>query len=55
MSRYFGMYVVGRFARRHGIDVQLVPSRSSGATAEILLPDELMVGALAECQTTPGR
>ena len=55
MSRYFGMFVVGRFARRHGIDVRLVPSRGDGTTAVVLLPDQLMVGALAECPTTPGR
>jgi signal transduction histidine kinase len=55
MSRYFGMFVVGRFARRHGIDVHLVPSGAEGTTAEVLLPDELMVGPVAECQTTTGR
>lgn len=55
MSRYFGMFVVGRFARRHGIEVQLVPSRAEGTTAEIVFPDTLMTGAPAECPTTPGR
>lgn len=55
MSRYFGMFVVGRFARRHGIDVHLVPSGPEGTTAEVLLPDELMAGALPECQTTTGK
>ncbi|HMG41792.1 MAG TPA: nitrate- and nitrite sensing domain-containing protein [Acidimicrobiales bacterium] len=55
MSRYFGMFVVGRFARRHGIDVRLMPARGDGTTAEVLLPEQLMVGAVAECQTTPGR
>lgn len=55
MSRYFGMFVAGRFAHRHGIEVQLVPSRSEGTTAEVVLPDALMTGSPAECQTTPGR
>jgi signal transduction histidine kinase len=55
MSRYFGMFVVGRFSRRHGIEVQLVPSRSEGTTAEIIFPDTLITGAPAECPTTPGR
>ena len=55
MSRHFGMFVVGRFARRHGIDVHLVPSGAEGTTAEVLMPDELMVGPVAECQTTTGR
>lgn len=55
MSRYFGMFVVGRFARRHGIEVHLVPSRSEGTTAEIIFPDTLMTGAPTECQTTPGK
>ena len=55
MSRHFGLYVAGRFARRHGIDVQLTPGRDEGTTAEVLLPETLMVGTPTECPTTTGR
>jgi signal transduction histidine kinase len=54
MSRYFGMFVVGRFARRHGIEVRLVPARPEGTTAEVLLPGPLTAGAPMECRTTTG-
>lgn len=55
MSRHFGLYVAGRFARRHGIDVQIAPARDEGTVAEVLLPDTLMVGTPTECPTTTGR
>lgn len=42
-ARYFGLFVVGRLARRHGIDVQLRPGRTRGVTAEVTLPPSLMV------------
>ncbi|HEV7760731.1 MAG TPA: ATP-binding protein [Acidimicrobiales bacterium] len=42
MSGFFGLFVVGRFARRHGIEVQLVPSAADGVTAEVLLPDTVL-------------
>jgi hypothetical protein len=44
MDGYFGLFVVGRFARRHGIEVQLVPSAAAGVTAEVLLPESLIAG-----------
>ncbi|HEY8547892.1 MAG TPA: nitrate- and nitrite sensing domain-containing protein [Acidimicrobiales bacterium] len=54
MSRHFGMYVAGRFARRHGIDVRLVPARGEGTAAEVLLPELLMAGTTMACPTTTG-
>jgi signal transduction histidine kinase len=47
MDGYFGLFVVGRFARRHGIEVQLVPSPTAGVTAEVLLPESLLAGPSA--------
>jgi hypothetical protein len=44
MAGWFGLSVVGRFARRHGIDVRLVPSRPTGVTAKVLLPAKLLSG-----------
>jgi signal transduction histidine kinase len=44
MAGYFGLFVVGRFARRNGIDVRLVPSQPTGVTAEVRLPAALLVG-----------
>lgn len=55
MARHFGLFVAGRLARRHGIDVRLAPAREEGTAAEVLLPDTLMVGTPTECPTTTGR
>ena len=44
MSDFFGLFVVGRFARRHGIEVELVPSPADGVIAEVLLPESLLAG-----------
>ena len=33
-----GLFVVGRLARRHGIDVRLLPTPGTGVTAEIRIP-----------------
>jgi len=33
-----GLFVVGRLARRHGIDVRLLPTPGIGVTAEIVIP-----------------
>ncbi|MET7285925.1 nitrate- and nitrite sensing domain-containing protein [Streptomyces sp. NPDC005573] len=41
-----GLYVVGRLAARHGIDVRLTDSPYGGTTAVVLLPD----GVLAEVE-----
>ncbi|MQA86425.1 MAG: HAMP domain-containing protein [Streptosporangiales bacterium] len=37
-SRFMGLFVVGRLATRHGIRVELRPSRTGGLTAQVLLP-----------------
>ena len=34
-----GLFVVGRLARRHGIDVRLLPTPGTGVTAEVRIPD----------------
>jgi signal transduction histidine kinase len=44
MADFFGLFVVGRFARRHDIEVRLAPSPSDGVTAEVLLPETLLAG-----------
>ena len=33
-----GLFVVGRLARRHGIDVRLLPTPGTGVTAEVRIP-----------------
>jgi signal transduction histidine kinase len=38
-----GLFVVGRVARRHNIDVRLVPTPISGVTAEVFLPPDLQL------------
>jgi signal transduction histidine kinase len=49
MSKYFGLFVVGRLAQRHGVAVTLSPSPTRGVTAHMTLPTSLLVapGALA--------
>jgi hypothetical protein len=42
MSRLMGLFVVGRLARRHRIDVQLRPSSYGGVTAFVRLPADLI-------------
>ncbi|MFC9895991.1 nitrate- and nitrite sensing domain-containing protein [Nocardia sp. NPDC127579] len=41
-TRYLGHYVVGRLARRLGIEVELTVSPVSGVVARLLLPAELL-------------
>ncbi|MET8779764.1 ATP-binding protein [Nocardia sp. NPDC004654] len=43
-TRYLGHYVVGRLARRLGIDVELTVAPVSGIVARLLLPTELLGG-----------
>ncbi|WP_194820352.1 nitrate- and nitrite sensing domain-containing protein [Nocardia sp. XZ_19_385] len=43
-TRYLGHYVVGRLARRLGIEVELTVSPVSGVVARLLLPPELLGG-----------
>ncbi|MGQ0837748.1 nitrate- and nitrite sensing domain-containing protein [Actinokineospora sp.] len=44
-TNVLGLFVVGRLARRHGIEVTLHPTREGGVTAEILLPPALLVSS----------
>ncbi|MEV6280853.1 nitrate- and nitrite sensing domain-containing protein [Nocardia sp. NPDC051832] len=50
-TRYLGHYVVGRLARRLGIEVELTVSPVSGVVARLLLPPELL--GEAKDQPTP--
>ncbi|WP_431958375.1 sensor histidine kinase [Nocardia lijiangensis] len=43
-TRYLGHYVVGRLARRLGIDVELTVAPVSGIVARLMLPTELLGG-----------
>ncbi|WP_330253976.1 nitrate- and nitrite sensing domain-containing protein [Nocardia sp. NBC_00565] len=43
-TRYLGHYVVGRLARRLGIDVELNVSPVSGVVARLVLPAEIIAG-----------
>jgi len=54
-AKLLGLYVVGRLARRRGIEVTLEPSAGRGITASILLPT-LVLASDAERQVPrPGR
>jgi signal transduction histidine kinase len=50
-SHYFGLFVVARFAQRHGVEVQLVPGRPRGTTARVVLPASLLALASATSRT----
>src|SRR5690606_34548903 len=43
VSRFLGLYVVGRLAERHGVSVTLAHSPLGGITAEVTLPASLVV------------
>jgi signal transduction histidine kinase len=43
VSRFLGLYVVGRLAGRHGAHVRLADSRFGGVAAHVLLPARLIV------------
>ncbi len=45
VSRFLGLYVVGRLADRHGAQVVLADSPLGGVTAHVLLPAHLIVAA----------
>ncbi|WP_306361387.1 nitrate- and nitrite sensing domain-containing protein [Nocardia sp. CC227C] len=47
-TRFLGHYVVGRLARRLGVEVELTSSPISGVAARLLLPPELVVDQLPE-------
>ncbi|HXR69460.1 nitrate- and nitrite sensing domain-containing protein [Actinocrinis sp.] len=50
ISRRMGLYVVGRLATRHGIQVRLRRSAGGGITALVLVPSTLLAGADGEAQ-----
>jgi signal transduction histidine kinase len=62
-SKVLGLYVVGRLAARHGINVRLVESPADGITAKVRLPlsllelaeDDPAVPAVAEPAVVGGR
>jgi hypothetical protein len=45
VSRFLGLYVVGRLAGRHGAEVRLTDSRVGGVAAHVLLPARVIVTA----------
>ena len=48
ISRRMGLYVVGRLATRHGIQVRLRRSAGGGITALVLVPSSLLAGLESE-------
>ena len=42
-SDVLGLFVVGRIARRHGLDVTLMPTPGHGVTARVVLPGRMFV------------
>jgi hypothetical protein len=42
-TRFLGHYVVGRLAKRLGVDVRLVPAPITGITARLVLPESLLI------------
>ncbi len=42
-TNVLGLFVVGRIARRHGLDVRLEPTPEHGITVRVLLPAEVLV------------
>lgn len=47
VSRFLGLYVVGRLADRHGVEVTLAPSPLGGVTAHVILSAQLLTAAPA--------
>ncbi len=41
-TRFLGLFVVGRLADRHGIEVQLVPGARQGTVARIQIPNDVL-------------
>jgi K+-sensing histidine kinase KdpD len=54
MSRFFGLFVVGRLAQRHAIRVELAPSPRTGVTAHVTLPAALLVTPDGQRTPVPG-
>ena len=50
ISRRMGLYVVGRLATRHGVQVRLRRSAGGGITALVLIPSALLAGIDGEQQ-----
>ncbi|HEV2640395.1 MAG TPA: nitrate- and nitrite sensing domain-containing protein [Actinocrinis sp.] len=50
ISRRMGLYVVGRLATRHGVQVRLRRSAGGGITALVLIPSALLAGVDGEQQ-----
>jgi hypothetical protein len=50
-----GLFVTGRLAARHGVHVSLCPSPYRGTKAVVVLPDSIVVTAVADKGTDPER
>ncbi|MBS2552136.1 nitrate- and nitrite sensing domain-containing protein [Catenulispora sp. NL8] len=55
ISRRMGLFVVGRLATRHGIQVRLRRSATGGITALVLVPAALLAGNLSDAPAVGGR
>ena len=54
ISRRMGLFVVGRLATRHGIQVRLRRSATGGITALVLVPAALLAGNLSDAPAVGG-
>ena len=54
ISRRMGLFVVGRLATRHGIQVRLRRSATGGITALVLIPAALLAGNLSDAPAAGG-
>lgn len=49
-SRYLGLYVVGRLAARHGLDIGLFESPQGGTVARLVIPESLLDRSAVESE-----
>ncbi|HYY18342.1 MAG TPA: ATP-binding protein, partial [Streptosporangiaceae bacterium] len=54
VSRYMGLFVVGKLAMRHGVKVRLQSAATGGLTALVWLPDAIIVPPEAGGAASPG-
>ena len=47
-TRFLGLYVVGRLAERHGIEVRLTEAELTGTIARVMLPNSILSTELSE-------
>ncbi|EWC58920.1 putative sensor-like histidine kinase [Actinokineospora spheciospongiae] len=52
-ARRMGLFVVGRLASRHGVQVQLRPGNQSGTRATVLIPADLVTSNVVDLPPVP--